>query len=315
MVSAGRGAPTKCQASMALAALITTALAVTLLTQSRPSEGLTAESLTGFLNSLRIAYPTDSFYPKKKQTRRCSVVPEVPSWDEFYDYVEEQRPCEKMEVVGGSSSSKYGAKQVCTDPGFAPQANNCTVLSFGINNEFSFDDVIADKIGCNVYAFDPTMNQPDHLRGERVHFFALGLGGEEGLGNARVRWFDAPSSVKVDSYMGILKRLNLLNTTIDYLKMDIEGAELRFFRTVVDNHPELLKNVRQIGMEVHFDRLNTAIRDEFWWYLHQLRCLNYRPVYSETTKGWRDNLYHIGKRLVSAAYEIVWVNDAFIKKL
>ena len=45
---------------------------------------------------------------------------------------------------------------------------------FRINNEWSFDDSIA-KYGCNVYAFDPSMNKGDHFRTPKIQFLNLGL--------------------------------------------------------------------------------------------------------------------------------------------
>ena len=45
--------------------------------------------------------------------------------------------------------------------------------------------------------------------------------------------------------------LNLENTIIDYLKIDIEESEVQFFQNVLNDDPEILQNVKQIGMEIH----------------------------------------------------------------
>lgn len=59
---------------------------------------------------------------------------------------------------------------------------------------------------------------------------------------------------QIDRYINILMRLGHENATIDYLKMDVEGAELQFFEDVFTNTPEVLKNIKQIGMEIHTKR-------------------------------------------------------------
>ena len=56
---------------------------------------------------------------------------------------------------------------------------------------------------------------------------------------------------QLDRYESILKKLNLLEETIDYLKMDVEGAEIDFFYDLFKNSPHLIKNIKQIGMEIH----------------------------------------------------------------
>jgi hypothetical protein len=57
-------------------------------------------------------------------------------------------------VINNSDRYKDGQKSVCLDQGLGPAINNCLVYSFGIDNEWSFDDDMA-KLGCNVYSFDP----------------------------------------------------------------------------------------------------------------------------------------------------------------
>lgn len=55
----------------------------------------------------------------------------------------------------------------------------------------------------------------------------------------------------VARYTTILDKLGLTNSTIDYLKMDVEGFERDFFHDVIKNTPNLLKNVKQIALEIH----------------------------------------------------------------
>ena len=57
-------------------------------------------------------------------------------------------------VINNTYRYKDGQKSVCLDEGLKPVINNCLVYSFGIDNEWSFDDDMA-KLGCDVYSFDP----------------------------------------------------------------------------------------------------------------------------------------------------------------
>ncbi|KAK7085795.1 hypothetical protein SK128_017050, partial [Halocaridina rubra] len=72
-----------------------------------------------------------------------------------------------------------GRKAVCLDPVLGITPGNCSVLSFGINNEWSFDDAF-DRFGCKVYAFDPTMGAEDHQRSTNIRFLNLGIGNIQG---------------------------------------------------------------------------------------------------------------------------------------
>lgn len=75
-----------------------------------------------------------------------------------------------------------GQKSVCLEQGKAPVPGKCVVYSFGINNEWSFDDTMG-KYGCQVFAFDPSMGVKDHDRSANVHFYDIGLGIQDGEKN------------------------------------------------------------------------------------------------------------------------------------
>ena len=48
-----------------------------------------------------------------------------------------------------------GAWFLCTDDRLAIKKNDCNVLSFGIGDDFSFDEEIAFTYGCRIHSFDP----------------------------------------------------------------------------------------------------------------------------------------------------------------
>ena len=49
--------------------------------------------------------------------------------------------------------------------------------------------------------------------------------------------------------------LKLEHRLIDYLKLDVEGYEVPTFKSIFENAPHLLNNIKQIGMEIHLGRL------------------------------------------------------------
>ena len=69
-----------------------------------------------------------------------------------------------------------GGWEICEDVDVRPR-QPCVIYSFGINNEFSFDDYSAKTYGCHVYSFDPSMKQASHNRSDHVHFYKWGLAG------------------------------------------------------------------------------------------------------------------------------------------
>lgn len=218
----------------------------------------------------------------------------------LYDYLTTiTLPCEKEVMVGGKfhknnktgKSFFDGEKYLCLDDSFRFNDGNCISLSFGISTDWSYDDEMDKVYGCKVYAFDPTIGLQDHNRSENIKFFNLGISDGPGI----------LKGGKLESYSEILKKLNLENTTIDYLKMDVEGSEWKFFENVLTKTPNLLKKVRQMGMEIHLGGANFA---KVWNYFQHLHCFGFRIMFSHYNpieKKWKVN----GKRR-AILYEIVW---------
>ena len=152
-----------------------------------------------------------------------------------------------------------GQKAVCILPNsVAIPYKNCTVYSFGINYEWSFDEAM-ELYGCQVYAFDPSMEDVDDKfdKSPAIHFYKLGLGPKDGVISS-IEW-------KMKTLSTIYKTLGhkSANKTIDYLKMDIEEAEWPVLRQIMESG--MLSKVRQMGIEIHL-------------------CENGMPILSNTKK-------------------------------
>ncbi|KAK4297607.1 hypothetical protein Pmani_029983 [Petrolisthes manimaculis] len=93
--------------------------------------------------------------------------------------------CFRQTQLGGvmrihqiSNTSFYdGDKWICYDPGLAPDPENCLVYSFGIGNEWSFDDAMA-KYGCQVDTLGNIMRMLGH-EGRRLDYLKIDIEGSE----------------------------------------------------------------------------------------------------------------------------------------
>ena len=138
-----------------------------------------------------------------------------------------------------------GHKYICMDREQLelPLTERCLVYSIGINDDWSFDDAMED-FGCQVFAFDPSMNVSRHRRGESVFFQPLGVGDRDETNSLGWRLLTLDS---------MAAQLGHAASTIHYLKMDVEAAEWAVLRqqAALGRHSTLAR-VEQLGMELHF---------------------------------------------------------------
>jgi hypothetical protein len=146
---------------------------------------------------------------------------------------------------GNGVAAPDGHKAVCLDKSIAPVYNKCLVYSFGINNQWAFDDAM-ETFGCRVYSFDPSMGVGIHKRTEKIHFFNIGLSGVDGLHPTKGWNMKTASSI-----YEMLATSHGSSTPIDVLKMDVEYSEW-------DAIPQMLRSgfladkVKQLAVEIHF---------------------------------------------------------------
>jgi hypothetical protein len=149
-----------------------------------------------------------------------------------------QTSCKLTHDFGGHMHRKPsgldGQKAVCLDDQIAPKAGSCIVYSFGINNEWSFDETM-ENYGCKVYSFDPTMKVENHKHSKDVNFYNLGIADKDDGGNFKT----------LSSIYSMLK-LDHGDAIIDYLKIDIEYNEWTVIPNIIQSG--MLSKVRQMGI-------------------------------------------------------------------
>ncbi|CAG5136046.1 unnamed protein product, partial [Candidula unifasciata] len=138
-----------------------------------------------------------------------------------------------------------GGWELCDDPLYRPLKGDCLVYSYGINFDYSYDDDMA-RYGCEIHAFDPSMNLGPHLRGERVFFHPYGVG-------ASNKSIISPKNDHWQLY-SIEEHRKLLQHTpnqrrLDIVKMDVEGHEWESLMKALDDGS--LADVRQLAFETH----------------------------------------------------------------
>ena len=117
-----------------------------------------------------------------------------------------------------------------------PSSAPCLVYSFGIANQWEFDDSMADR-GCEVHSFDPTgstmsVHQAHKHPSGRVHFHGWGLSSDaparcaKGKGNGARRFVGGTYGALTGplySLDRIRQKLGHVGRRISVLKIDCEG--------------------------------------------------------------------------------------------
>jgi hypothetical protein len=200
-------------------------------------------------------------------------------------------------------SGKDGQKAVCIDPQVTPQPGECLVYSFGIADDWSFDEDM-EEYGCQVFAFDPSMNVEPHDHTPGIHFYNWGLSDRDEIEiRDNVKW-------RMYSLSSVYDRLSARhgpNKIIDYLKMDIEGSEWKVLPDIIKTG--MLSKVRQLGIEIHFQDYTL---DKFLELSRLVRSIESPGMVrfdSKVNPWFISNFTHLQLWRQSAGYEIAWYNS------
>lgn len=247
-----------------------------------------------------------------KQVQNISDDLEMTDIKDFFSYVENpNKTCNHSKIFGGSRS-KYknipfvdGDKVVCMDAEFNISPHQCLVYSFGINNDWAFDDAMA-RYGCQIYSFDPTMNVKSHKRSDKISFYNIGISDKDEFVIMKKKMRELKRFTSIMALLGHQQD----DVVIDYLKMDVEGAEVSFLEDVLQNSPDVLKRIKQIGMEIHVGKYTIEREDIFrinYRLFKQLESLGFR-LFSSKWNPLPFNKYFLEEvgRNVNGYYELVW---------
>ncbi|XP_023333077.1 uncharacterized protein LOC111704920 isoform X2 [Eurytemora carolleeae] len=176
-----------------------------------------------------------------------------------------QGVCRNMKRVGGiwwGRRAVDGDKFVCLDQ--ISDSDVCLIYSFGINNEWSFEDLM-DSFNCEVHAYDFSHSAPAK-RGNQISFIKKGIGAE--------------TTDILDTLEHFLAMNNHTDSTVFYLKLDVEGAELQALPQWLES--EALKNVQQIAMEIHlYNNVDPVMYKTLLTAFQQLYALSFRIISHE----------------------------------
>lgn len=161
---------------------------------------------------------------------------------------------------------------VCMDfirPALA--TNSCLVYSIGLADDLSFDHGIS-QMGCQVYAFDPTVTYPP-LIAPNIHFFKYGLYGGGNKSNSDAATFNAPKGSQYGAITGemyslpdLIRLMGHENRTITVFKIDCEGCEWEVFGSPSSAPQDFLK-FDQLLMEIHLSKVLQVATSEKVKYL------------------------------------------------
>ncbi|XP_067667585.1 uncharacterized protein [Haliotis asinina] len=149
--------------------------------------------------------------------------------------------CDKILIMGNW--------HVCYDSKFEFKPP-CLVYSFGIWNDWSFDDAMG-ALGCEVHSFDPSIGKKPFDRSKNVHFHDLGLSGNDSDTYVPTKdiYVKTTTTWKIRRLKTIMEMLGHTNRHLDVLKIDIETSEWPAVKDIVESG--LFSKIRQFSVEWH----------------------------------------------------------------
>ncbi|KAK0048817.1 methyltransferase-like protein 24 [Biomphalaria pfeifferi] len=193
-----------------------------------------------------------------------------------------------------------GGWEVCDDPDVRPR-DPCIVYSFGINNDFSFDDDAAKVYGCHVYSFDPSMSnaKDQYDRSSNVHFYKIGLDGRTYVNDKNWPLF---------TFQDIRAKLKHENSTIDLVKMDIENSEWPSLPQMAASGQ--LANVKQFLFEYHINEQSRNYILPRLKALQEVERAGFRRFYVHKNPACRFNINGIPV-IRTTCYEVYYLRRRF----
>ena len=162
--------------------------------------------------------------------------------DTLQSWCETQGNCETWPQMDG-------VKTICMDKIHKYVISGyCLIYSFGLSDDWSFEEVITN-LGCKVRSFDPTIEGPPvgFDWPKYLSFQKIGISNqteEVDLPGAQLKY-------PLYSLKNIVNQMNDTGTTINVLKLDVEGFEFRVLPEILDSR--VIDRIDQIVLEIHSD--------------------------------------------------------------
>lgn len=199
--------------------------------------------------------------------RQEKIGPNFPQWKAkhlFYDLLGPIADICPMQML--NLDVKNG-KKACAGLGReSQQFRNCTVLSIGSDNDFTFE---AEVLRHSTFDCTVMPRVPENLA-SRVKAYRVCLGPEDKLQNTSL--FKGKQNpvrgepYKILSWPSLLRHVKL-DTPPDLVKMDIEGYEVPVMRSIISSLKHLPS---QLLMELHFGDLKSVEQALlFIYYMHE----------------------------------------------
>ncbi|KAF2360543.1 hypothetical protein FHG87_008694 [Trinorchestia longiramus] len=175
--------------------------------------------------------------------------------------------CRDNKPVGGVYDWKkdiiLSSRIVCEDFDLW-KASSREAVSFGIGENWSFEEELIKRGHLRIHAVDPRLHQADHNHSKDIFFYAGRLSTQPTS--------SAPErnvSVRELPFAGWLERWGLLQKPLHFVKIDMDGNEWEILRSVTQDDPSSLEEIQQLSVTVHMDK---AIQDPSL-YAHYIEVL------------------------------------------
>lgn len=219
----------------------------------------------------------------------------------FHRYASElQVACPESIRLGNRDD---GGWDMCIYSSYRPRPK-CLVYSFGIKDDWSFDDDVAETYTCTVRSFDPSINASDQSRrGANIWFYRQGIGGTDEVNG------DGWQIRTLESFM---KMFDENEDFLDYLKIDVEMNEWSAIEALLGT-AEVLGRVKQIGLETHTKEMTMTTRStvpDLVYYsglLRRLREAGFYRWYARANRWGKFDSEH-SRRELTCCYETVLIN-------
>lgn len=135
----------------------------------------------------------------------------------------------------------FGRHEICD----RTYPSDCVSLTYGVQTEYTFELDVNRRLGCTVFALDPTVNHKAELA-PGVYFLKWGAPSNSTarhIGSSQ-DWF-LMSPARLSSLVARHKKISIL-------KMDCEGCEYFLYDDVIREQPDFFTTVDQFAIEIHF---------------------------------------------------------------